>query len=1135
MADYTLEPITENTGYTLTPISESVPQESKLKSTAKRVYDSTMGIPEAAYGLTMGMAGWAGGVATGLSTLIMTGDIDAAKAVQSGVEEKFQFQPKTQMGQDLTRYIGKIIDVPFAAIEGVADVTGEILQGSILDKGIKAIPKDIRNNLSNNPALPANILGKTLDVYDWIADTREKKTYLLNIAGQLAAPKAGHALVKELPRYLKDMTGRNADVNSAIYPETKTAFEERVKQAEEQTIAQPEIVQPTPTSGERGSVTLKQEPEKPPLHEFPKDIQERWDAAIPTEPNAREKISDKLNTFYNKLSRTYEDLPRTGEFAPLQFELLNMQKYKGIASDKATRAIEGIETGLDKQLHDVFTKKVILDDLYYCAEKGMDLPYGFTPDRLGAEKIIIDDLAAKHPEIQKAIEQRKAVWDDLKSQYINAMKDIGFNVEERFNNPDYFHHQVIEMSKIKGVMGAGNKLQTPSGRGFLKQREGSQLDINRDYIQVEHDVMAQMIHDIKTAEIIKFVDDHYNQVESLKGQFGKEWKENIPEGHDLWQPREGNVFYMTDTIPAKIANELVSGALEDYGITANDLSKALAVGGKRREFVLKNEIIKTLDNLSRPSSDNIISQSSAWLMRQWKEKVALINPKGVFKYNARNISGDAEAGFVGNVNGFKKTPQAFKELWNAFYGNGKMTPELQKFFDLGGFESTLQSIEMKSFGDMEIFKHLYDNKKTIKDVPGALWDKYWKGARLATDLRETLLRYANFLEYREQMKNSPDMLPKNYGASIPEEIQALGDIDRRAYWLQNDLLGAYDRVGVLGQDLRKHIWPFWSWKEVNARRYMQLWKNAASDGNLASTVGKQLGAKTPVVAYNIGKLAVKVTGVLALLEIYNNAFFQQEEQDLPKDVRDSAHIVFGRDKEGNVLYFNRLGMFQDFLSNFGLDNAPHNIRDVFNGKMTVKEMAVDMAKSPLNVIVSGVSPWFKIPAELLTGRKTFPDVTKMGTIRDKKLHLAQQLKLGDEYKALADLPSAGYEKTLKNLFVYSADPGQSAYFDIMDKKRRFGERNGKESEGYFITPKGNALYNYKLSLRYKDIKSAEHYLDEYVALGGTAQGLMTSVKAMNPLYGMSQLDKMQFLDSLDSEDMAKLDKAINYYMDVLSE
>ena len=1097
-----------------------------------------------------GLYSWPARKVAGYTTHLMTGDLDAAKAVEQGVFNELLVKPKTQEGEYITNNLFKLVGIPF-------EITGEV--GS-----------ELVDLAYLTPFHPVSL-------------TREEAKYYMEGASVLATGGAFKGLFKvakegipkgmeDMPQFLKELTGRGKayeelkkqkeveklqkekegnydyqDFKDAVgireEPEAKSLwnnFQEYLlntdakSEAFESWMKKPD--NPLFKESERGSFST--EKEKPLLHEFPEDINERWKAAIPEQPTLWERGRERLNEFYDKATRVYEHLPNTPEFAPLKFELLNLQKYKGIASDKAARGLKDIVDKLDRPLYDLFEKKVIVDDLFYCAEKGMDLPYGFTPERLAAEKIILDDLVAKNPLVDGAIAKRKARWDTIKNDYVDVMERIGLNVKDRFKNEDYYHHQVLEYAKANQVYGTSGKLKTPANRGFLKKREGSELDISRDYLQVEHDVQSQMIHDIKVAEVIDFVDKNYNQAPKLKAEAKlqeiEDWKTLIPEGSNLYQPREGNVFYMTQSVPTKIANELMSGALEEFGITAEHLKPVLAVGGPRREFVLKQEIIDTIENLAKKESDNIVSRGSRWLMSQWKEKVALINPRGLFKYNFRNLSGDAEAAFVGNPSAFKKSSQSFKELYRAFFGDKEMSADLKDFFDMGGFEGTMQAIEMKSFGELDVFKHLYDKNKNISDIPKTVWDKYWKTARLSTDLREGILRYAAYKDYLEQMKSSPDGLPKNWGASVPEEIKALGDIKKRAFWLQDDLLGAYDKVSVLGQHLRTHIWPFWSWKEVNARRYIQLWKNAWDSGEIASMTGRQLGAKAPLLAYKIGKFAIKTAGLMALLEVYNHTFFKEEEELLPENVKKTAHINFGRDKDGNVIYFDRLGILQDFLSNFGLDQSGRLAKKVLNGDMTIKEAATEMAKGPLNVIAQGIAPWWKVPAEFATGKSLYPDVTKPGTIRDKKLYIARQLKLGDEYTALAGLPSEGYDKSLKKLFVYSSNPGMAAYSDIMDEKRRFAERNGKEGEGFFITPKGNALYNYKLALRYKDFKSAEHYLDDYIAKGGTAEGFSRSMQSMNPLYGMNPMDRMQFVSNLNEESMKKLERAMEYYLDVLS-
>lgn len=75
---------------------------------------------------------------------------------------------------------------------------------------------------------------------------------------------------------------------------------------------------------------------------------------------------------------------------------------------------------------------------------------------------------------------------------------------------------------------------------------------------------------------------------------------------------------------------------------------------------------------------------------------------------------------------------------------------------------------------------------------------------LPTSFREAILRYANYLEYLEQMEKDPRGAPRNFGGSIPENVMALNDLKDRAYKLSNELAGAYDRTSVTGQTLAGH-------------------------------------------------------------------------------------------------------------------------------------------------------------------------------------------------------------------------------------------------------------------------------------------------------------------------------------------
>ena len=463
---------------------------------------------------------------------------------------------------------------------------------------------------------------------------------------------------------------------------------------------------------------------------------------------------------------------------------------------------------------------------------------------------------------------------------------------------------------------------------------------------------------------------------------------------------------MTDSIPAKMAEELRNGVLGELGLTVDDLRQVMAVGGKRKEFVVKEEVAATLDNFNASAPKSTIAEGSKALLTAWKVW-QLISPRRMFKYNLRNLTGDSDAAFVGNPRGFLKSKQAISELYDVFVGDKPMTQTMRDWYERGGMESTLQFQEMGDINNLRVFKGLADQHGGITQIPGKIWDGYWKAARMTTDFREAIGRYANYLEYIDQLQKG-NGTPKNYGASMPEEINALKDIKDKAYWLSNDLLGAYDRVSVMGNVLRDHIIPFWSWKEVNFKRYVQFAKNAAADGNLATMVGsKVLGslAKSPYTAYRVGSFLIKATAMWSGLQVWNNLMFPDEEKELSSGERNRPHIILGKTSEGKIINFTRVGSLGDFLQWFGLDAAPKYVDALFKGNMTLTEIAEDMAKSPVNVVASGITPFIKTPMELASGRTYFPDLFKPRTIRDRGLYLAQSLGLDNEYKAVAGLPS----------------------------------------------------------------------------------------------------------------------------------
>lgn len=862
-----------------------------------------------------------------------------------------------------------------------------------------------------------------------------------------------------------------------------------------------------------------------------------------------------LISLKNKATRTFEHLPNIAEFVEAKQELKRLAKQRSVQSYNTLNTLRGITINFRNKpaQMDMFRRKVILDDLAREAEIGHDLPFGFTKESITAELSRLDAATKPYKPITEALKQRRRVWDAVTNDYVKYAKKAGVDLEGKLEKPDYFRHQVLEYARAKGISETGKRLRKPGKRGFLKERKGSEFDINTDYFEAEYEVMSQMLYDIEVYKTVKAIEKNYDISKKVRAEAKEQelenWKDAIPEGYETWQPKEGNTFYFADTISSRIAQDIMNDALTDIGVVKDGLKKAMAMGGKRKEWVIKSELAKTLTDLTQREKPSWMGKLNKKALRAWKVWT-LISPRRHVKYNLRNMTGDADAALVGNMRGFKKSPQAILDLYDFYVLDKPMKGELKEWHNRGGMETTLQAQELGDIKGLKWFKEFSDKKGGIQNLPEKAWKKYWRGARLSTDFREAILRVANYYDYLEQIKAGKGK-PKNYGASIPEEIDALVNPRDKAFRLSNELLGAYDEISVFGQGIREQVFPFWSWKELNFRRYVRLFKNATRDNKTAMGVAKGILpviSRTPVMALRFGRFAIKATAFWSALQVWNHTMFPEEEKLLPDNVKGRAHVIFGRDDDGNIVYFSRLGALSDFLEWFGLDAAPQLASEWLSGKKSIKDIGKHMMRAPVNQVVQGLHP-VKGVFEVMLRRSLFPDAFDPKTIRDRGLHIARSMALENEYKAIQGKPGKPYVETLPLFAVYHVDPFESAYHEAFDMKGDYLKKFGKRGEGFYMSPRLSALYDLKMAHRYGDKKAEEKALKDYIqwhvieaeTTGKTReeveksimQGIQTSLKNMHPLSGMSEKERIAFVQSLDEEELEIMAKAVRFYSDVL--
>lgn len=877
------------------------------------------------------------------------------------------------------------------------------------------------------------------------------------------------------------------------------------------------------------------------------------------------RLASYMEDIKNSMSRTLIHLPNTAEWIDAKTWIKYLEKQPSVKHEETLRLLQAETADLpDKEAMELFELKVIFNDLKQEALAERELPWGYTKETALEELASIDAKLKDYPEVMKAVNKRTKARDILREYYISSLKDVGPDVSERLTKKDYFPHQILEFQKIDRSILIGRKMKTPIGRRWLRERKGSEMDMLSDYLKAESSIVAQMMVDIEIAKVIKLMLDRYDISAKVHADAKKqglpktEWYKAIPEKHKVVQLRPGNMFYLANSITERAMAEILDkgfASLPEVQKRLRDATKTtLAVGGKFHEAVFPDEVANTIMDMDRVFQESTLARRSRKMLVAWKVW-AILSPRRGLKFMFRNISGDLDHVLAGNPSSLKDVPKAINALVDVFFTNKPIEGNLRKFHRRGGFSITQQSQEIGNTKGLKMFSRLYESNKG--NIATGAFKQYWKTIKLTNDFRESILRYANFINYQGQMladvKAGGPGKPKNFGASLREEIMAMGDIDDRAYRMANELLLPYDEISQFGAAFRRHIYPFWSWKELNVRTYYRLFKNALLDADLKRGVGTGLMAGVRVakmgarMLMSLGRFGLKAGAFLAVVQTWNLTMRPEVEAALPEDVRNQPHLNFWLDKAGNPVAFTRLGALQDALEMFGLDATPAMINSLVKGEMSIKEIAWQLFKAPINAIIHGLHPG-KSLFEALAKKSLYPEALPPSNIAERGMHIARQLGVADEYTALFGRPGKKYKETLGGLFVYKYEAEEVAYYEARDIAFEYNKEFGKGGVSG-TSPKSKALYNMKKSRKYGRSKLEKKFFDQYVKyvrfegkhLGKderairklVKRGIASSLSSLHPTSSISKEHSKKFKESLTEEQRETIAKAIKYYNDVL--
>jgi hypothetical protein len=606
----------------------------------------------------------------------------------------------------------------------------------------------------------------------------------------------------------------------------------------------------------------------------------------------------------------------------------------------------------------------------------------------------------------------------------------------------------------------------------------------------------------------------------------------IPEGYTTWQPEKGQHFFMASTVAEDVLDRVLAGEGE---LRDPDVRRMMVVGSKKEQWVIPVEVARTLDNFQPVRDDGPIE--NFWVQGQaaWKQWV-LLNPLRAIRYNLNNMSGDLDITIGYDPAIVKGLKSAAADLWDYQVRNrstAALRKEMQDATRRGVVGSGLSIAEIPDINRTAAFQALSADHVT----PGVMQavEKYWGSVKAFTTWRENTLRLAAYRYFKAELAKGK----KLYGVSDRMAVDALygaGDSDAVAARLARDLLGDYGNISEAGQWIRRHMIPFYSWIEINAPRYYRLLKNMPHDENVR---GKNVAASAGLT---LGKaavgLALRVNLLYMLSWLWNHLLFGDEEEQLRREGR-KAHLIFGRREDGSIRWIRFEGAWADALKWFALEDFPADVRDLVTGKADVIDKVNEAIKAPADRIIGSLEPVTKTAYELFTGRSIYPTIFGRGKsmkltggrpIRDKGEHFFRTLSLDWLYNKVVGKPQRkGMGSIADKILFYRTDPGEAAYYETRERVMDWQKKQGDEVGSVTPTARQNALYYYKLALRWDDDEAAAKWWAKYLELGGSEKGRDSSIDRSAPLGGLSEKKRKEFERTLSERDRETLKQAEEWF------
>ena len=566
----------------------------------------------------------------------------------------------------------------------------------------------------------------------------------------------------------------------------------------------------------------------------------------------------------------------------------------------------------------------------------------------------------KYPQVMTALNRRRAIMSAFHAELVKR----GLPAGEDFQ--DHWHRQIMEyynLSREQRIGRAGLKAGKPGetkprvtqpadieGRGTMRAVHDFNVD---DYISAEMEYMMNVGRNLENARYLDRLSENYDPRVTGKYEPGVKYGEFVAG--------PGHPYAFTNGANQEIIDAVVKDGIAPLGVSENEMGEVNKALGSRT-MILPKPMVDQL-NAGQVKKGNVIAKASREILNAWKWNMT-IGPINLIPYMARNQIGDITAALISAPQIFSPSllVPALEEAW-AYYGKGKFaaSKDIREMMDNGGLSATMAAADLPSIRDYAVFRRFAGVQARHSS---RVAQSYAESAGRLNQFRESVLRLASYKYYKSILARGGKPFLGGANRNIYAGLKS--DASRAAY-LGRNLIGDYGDMTELGDWVAQYVAPFWRWQEISVKRYK----------NIVMNIG------TGVVRGDREARIAALRALTMLLATYGSMYLWNnsgDRADIEKDLNSwdkiSPHLNLGRTKDGMAVIFRRTGDISDLLEWTGLGGFISRWPQIRRGDIPASEAWAEVAKAPLNKLVSSLRPEMKLPYELATGKRLFPDVTR---------------------------------------------------------------------------------------------------------------------------------------------------------------